>query len=50
MVVNISSKKYQDIKAVTQGIKKNKETVLLAVFDLIRNIKIENAPKDTSII
>jgi hypothetical protein len=29
------------------GIKKNIETVLLAEFFLIKNIRIVNAPKDT---
>ena len=33
--------------AVTIGIKKNNETVLLAEFFFIRYIKIENAPKET---
>ena len=43
-----SFKNSQAIKAEVAGIKKNIETVLLAELCLIRNIKIVNAPKDTS--
>ena len=45
--VNISSRKNQPIIAETAGIKKNIETVLLAEFFLIKNIKIVNAPNET---
>ncbi len=40
-------KNNQAIDAVTIGIKKNNDTVLLAEFFCIRYIKIENAPKET---
>ena len=42
-----SFKNNQAIIAVVGGIKKNIETVLLAELFLIKNIRIENAPKDT---
>ena len=46
-LVKFSFKKNHAIKAEVVGIKKNIETVLLAEFFLIKNINIENAPKET---
>ena len=46
-VVKFSFKNIQAIDAVTIGIKKNKDTVLLAELIFIKYIKIENAPSDT---
>ena len=46
-VVNFSFKNIQAIKAEVGGIRKKIETVLLAEFFLIRNIKIVNAPNET---
>ena len=46
-LVKLSSKKTQAIKAEVAGIRKNIETVLLAEFFLIKNIKIVKAPNDT---
>ena len=45
--INSSPKNIQAINAVTTGIKKNNDTVLLAELFFIRNIKIENAPNET---
>ena len=45
--VKSSFKNNQAIEAVTIGIKKKRDIVLLAEFFLIKNIKIENAPKET---
>ena len=47
MVVKSSFKNIQAIEAVTIGIKKKSDIVLLAEFSFIKNIKIENAPKET---
>ena len=46
-LVNISSRKNHPINAEIAGIKKNIDTVLLAEFFLIKNIKIVKAPKET---
>ena len=46
-LVNFSFKKNQAMKADVDGIRKNTETVLLAEFFLIKNIRIVNAPKET---
>mgnify|MGYP007000046574 CR=1 len=45
--ISISPKNNHAINAVTTGIKKNNDTVLLAEFFFIKYIKIENAPRDT---
>ena len=45
--LKFSPKNIQAIVAVTAGIKKNSETVLLAELFLIKYIKIEKAPSDT---
>ena len=45
--VKFSFKKNHAIIADVVGIKKNIDTVLLAEFFLIKNINIENAPKET---
>ena len=45
--INSSSKKIHAINAVTTGIKKNNDTVLLAELFFIKYIKIEKAPKET---
>ena len=45
--INSSPKNIQAINAVTTGIKKNNDTVLLAELFFIRYIKIENAPSET---
>ena len=45
--VKSSFKNTQAIEAVTTGIKKKRDMVLLAELVLIKYIKIENAPKDT---
>ena len=47
IVVKSSFKNSQAIEAVTIGIKKKRDIVLLAEFFFIKNIKIENAPKET---
>ena len=47
IIVKFSPKNIQANVAVTTGIKKNNDTVLLAEFSLIKNINIENAPNDT---
>ena len=47
MLVNFSLRKNQAINADVDGIKKNIDTVLLAEFFLMRNIKIVNAPNET---
>ena len=47
ITVKVSPKKNQAIKADVAGIRKKIETVLLAEFFLIKNIKIVKAPKDT---
>ena len=47
---NVSFKNTQAIAAEVAGTKKNSVTVLLAELILIKYIKIENAPKETSII
>ena len=44
IILNVSFKNIQAIIADVGGIKKNKETVLLAEF-LIKNIRIVKAPK-----
>ena len=46
-LVKFSFKKSQAIKADVAGIRKKIETVLLAEFFLIKNIKIVKAPNDT---
>ena len=45
--VKFSFKKNHAIKAEVAGIRKKTETVLLAEFFFIKNINIENAPKET---
>ena len=45
--INSSSKNIHAINAVTTGIKKNNDTVLLAELFFIKYIKIEKAPKET---
>ena len=44
---NISPRNNHAIIAVVGGIKKKRETVLLAEFFLIKNIKIVKAPNET---
>ena len=46
-LLRFSFKKSQAINAEVGGIKKKIETVLLAEFLLIKNIKIVNAPNET---
>ena len=47
-MVKVSFKKNQAMNAEVGGIKKNIETVLLAEFFFIKNIKIVNAPNETN--
>ena len=47
ILVNISSRKNHPINAETAGIKKNIDTVLLAEFFFIKNIRMVKAPKET---
>ena len=47
ILVKLSFKNNQAMKADVAGIKKNNETVLLAELFLIKNIKIVKAPNDT---
>ena len=49
-LLRFSFKKIQAMSAEVGGIKKKIETVLLAEFLLIKNIKIVKAPKETKII
>ena len=50
IILNVSFKNIQAIIADVGGIKKNKETVLLEEFFLIKNIRIVKAPKETNSI